>query len=104
MSTKVNTCSVPDGYEVFTNVLDTLGRTHRVCAWPVRGGSIAYFDKLSDMRVWSRQVTDVRKMARGEMAFNERMMVEINTGNIDREVGMRCLSSVYPPNDNAQFR
>lgn len=58
-------------YDIVMNPLDTLGRRWRMAAWPKRGGTIAFFNSLSEMRQWERQVIDMRRMEQGEPTLTD---------------------------------
>lgn len=88
---KLNDYRTPDGYELFMDVRDTLGRSWKLCAAPVRGGSVAYFSKLSDFTRWSKQVEQVRAFGRGELSFREKVLAEVWSGNMSAGVAEKAL-------------
>jgi hypothetical protein len=83
----------PEGYELFMDVKDTLGRSWKFCAAPVGSGSVAYFSKLSDYVRWVRQVEQIRAFARGELSFREKVMVELWSGNMWASVAEKALAN-----------
>ena len=81
----------PQGYELFSGVIDTLGRRWRLAAWPIKGGTIAYFNSLSDYLRWTQQVEEVRQLASGKMSRRERMWNAKITGEIPGDLADRML-------------
>lgn len=69
MLTKLKQTNIrlPDGYEMFVGGPAKLTVSH------VRCGSILFFNKLSELRKWIRQVNDVRAMANNELTFLEKL-------------------------------
>jgi hypothetical protein len=81
----------PDGYELFMDVKDTLGRLWKFCAYPINSGSIAYFSTLSDYVRWVKQVEEIRDLADGQLTFREKVMIEFWSGNMSFGVASNIL-------------
>ena len=81
----------PDGYELFKNVKDTLGRSWKLMASPTKAGSIAYFVTLSDYIHWVRQVEEIRDFANGRMGIHEKIFQAMLTGDISETVAIKLI-------------
>jgi hypothetical protein len=82
----------PNGYVLVKDAIDTQGRHHRLAAWPTCGGSVCFFDILSDYVRWVRDVEDIRKMRDGIQTLKERVFQHMITGDMDADIAVRILS------------
>jgi len=82
----------PDGYELFMNVTDWMGRKWKFLAAPTHGGSYSYFHTLPEYIHWCEQVEDIRNMADGKLSINERIHNAMVTGDMSVEVARRIIA------------
>lgn len=90
-----NSNRVPEGYTLFLNVTDTMGRKWKLKAAPNGPGSSAYFNSLTELQAWKAQVEDTRAMLDGKPTFRSRVMDHVYLGNMSLEVAEKMIRVHY---------
>jgi len=93
MTKRIQTDKVPEGYVLDMDTKDNLNRHWKFRASPVKGGSIAYFNKLSDLVKWSKQVKEIRCMQEGHLTFQEKILNALYSNDISQELADKLLLS-----------
>lgn len=87
---KVLTSKIPSGYEFFisykNDIPDNFGRLWRMKVSAIKGGGVFFFDRLSEMEKWTREVEYKRQMENGEKTVLERWVEAFHCGELNEEV------------------